>query len=78
MELMILTTDEAKSIKEQRFQKQKEQMIAEVWNDFIDKMKALDVDLIFVVDKYGYKGAGTHQVSKATIDYKNRLVLHMA
>jgi hypothetical protein len=53
-------------------------MIAEVWNDFIDKMKALDVDLIFVVDKYGYKGAGTHQVSKATIDYKNRLVLHMA
>lgn len=78
MEIIVLTAEETEMIKRQRLAKAKEQKIAQLWNDFISGMKAIDAEMAFVVDKYGYKGAGIHKVSKATIDYKNRLILHMA
>ena len=78
MEIIVLTAKEAETIQRQRLAKAKEQKIAQLWNEFISNMKAIDAEMAFVVDKYGYKGAGTHEVSKVTIDYMNRLILHMA
>lgn len=78
MEIIILTAEEAEIIQRQRLAKDKEQKITQLWNEFISGMKAINAEMAFVVDKYGYKGAGIHKVSKVTIDDMNRLILHMA
>lgn len=78
MEIIILTPEEIETIQNQRLAKIKEQEIMKLWDQFVSGMKTINAEMAFVVDKYGYKGAGLHEVSKVTIDYKNRLIIHMA
>lgn len=78
MDFVILTPEEVEMIKDRREKINKGVQILKIWDNFINEMKKIDADIVLTVDKYGYKGAGMHQMTKASVDYSNRLVIHMA